>query len=185
MSGGASHPRRTSGETIAPCETAYVALTEPELRGTVAAAIRELGWEVVEVPSGYHLLDHLAVPLLDRGTHPRLIVVDAFSPGCSGLTIARGTLDLGWRTAVLMVTRSSAQRDLAITSGAPAEVVVEPADVPARARALARTIADSNRADRHEHRAGETARHRDRRRARPIRSQTVRSSVGPPQLGRS
>jgi DNA-binding response OmpR family regulator len=179
MSRGASLRHGTSEEATTPCEKAYVALAEPELRRTVAGSLREIGWEVVEVPSGYHLLEHLAVPLLDRGTHPQLVVVDAFSPGCSGLTIAQGTIELGWETAVLMVTRSAAHRDRAIVAGVPAELVVEPADALERARALASTIADSDHLVRRQASQTRAKRRLNGRRMQPSRSQPGRSRYQP------
>jgi CheY-like chemotaxis protein len=94
-----------SPEKTAVRPLAHVALRDEGKRIAISDALRAEGWAVVDSKSGYHLLQTLSEPLLsDRlWWHPTLVVVDAFSPGCSGLSIARGLRDLGWPVASVVI----------------------------------------------------------------------------------
>jgi CheY-like chemotaxis protein len=92
---------------------AYVAVLDVARRRRISEALRGDGWVVIDLPSGYHLVEDIADVLL--GEHaclrpPDLVVVDAASPGCSGITIARGMRDLGWSVPVVLL-RSAEPRD--------------------------------------------------------------------------
>jgi CheY-like chemotaxis protein len=97
-------PRQTTWRPLA-----HVAVRDGGLRSSITVALREQGWAVVESPSGYHLLQNIAEPLFanELWCRPQLVVVDAFSPGCSGLTIAQGLRDIGWAVPVVLIVYSS------------------------------------------------------------------------------
>ena len=90
---------------------AHVAVSDEELRSQIAGALGAGGWAVLESPSGYHLLQSIAGLLLDSAPwrRPNLLVADAFSPGCSGLSIARGLSELGWSTPAVLLVSSPEQ----------------------------------------------------------------------------
>ena len=94
---------------------AHVAVRDQRLRTILADTLHSCGWATIDSPSGYHLLQHLSGPILgeQQWLRPDLIVVDAFSPGCSGLTIARGLRDLGWSTPVVLVAACEEHEALA------------------------------------------------------------------------
>jgi CheY-like chemotaxis protein len=111
---------------------AYVAVLDGARRRRISEALRGDGWVVIDLPSGYHLVEDIADVLL--GEHaclrpPDLVVVDAASPGCSGITIARGMRDLGWSVPVVLLRpRDPADPpDPAPVDGA---LAILPADVP-------------------------------------------------------
>jgi len=120
-----------------------VVIRDGELRAQVAAALREEGWAVVDSPSGYHLLQSIAGPVLGEAPwrKPELVVVDAFSPGCSGLTIARGVRELGWSLSVVLIVNSAEHRSRVVEDAdnsiyvADREFAVRTAIEVARARA--------------------------------------------------
>jgi len=87
---------------------AQVAVRDKTHRAAISAALRDSGWAVVDSPSGYHLLQTIAGAITDDQLwcRPRMIVVDAFSPGCSGVTIARGIRNLGWSIPVVLIVYS-------------------------------------------------------------------------------
>ncbi len=93
---------------------AYVALRDETLRRRLSDALNGRGWTVVAAPTGYHLVGSMADILLGRHAwlRPGLVVVDALSPGCSGLTIARGLRDLGWTVPVVLIVQSTRERSL-------------------------------------------------------------------------
>lgn len=85
---------------------AHVAIRDDKTRFEIAAALRAEGWAVVDSKTGYHLLQSLSGPLFDeeRWCRPRLVVVEAVSPGCSGYTIAFGLRDIDWSVATVVIT---------------------------------------------------------------------------------
>jgi hypothetical protein len=91
---------------------AHVAVRDPALRADLLDALRREGWAVVDSPSGFHLLQSISRPILGRGPWccPALLVIDAFSPGCAGVTIASGLRDLGWTVPTLLVAATPEQR---------------------------------------------------------------------------
>lgn len=91
---------------------AQVALRDDERRQAIASALADRGWAVLDSPTGYHLVERLSGALIESAAwlKPDLVVVDAFSPGCTGLSIARGLRELGWTTPVVLVAGSAEER---------------------------------------------------------------------------
>lgn len=121
---------------------AHVAIRDPQHRGVIADALRREGWSVLESATGFHLLQELSPAILGEAAAPlpSLIVIDAFSPGCSGLTIARGLREIGHEVPIVLVV--SSPRDRSRLAGLPAGVaVVDAAEAPASSVALARRLA--------------------------------------------
>jgi CheY-like chemotaxis protein len=85
---------------------ALISVGDPDARSSIAEALARLGWTVIEHASGFHLVRALSELIIDgsAAAHPELVVVDAISPGCSGLTIAGGLRDLGIDIRVMLVT---------------------------------------------------------------------------------
>ena len=108
---------------LAPGETtwqpvAHVAVSDARLRSRLTEALHRSGWAVIASPTGYHLLQTLSGPLFgdQPWLRPELLVVDAFSPGCSGLTIAHGLRELGWPVPVILIAASAEHERLAQSS---------------------------------------------------------------------
>lgn len=85
---------------------AYIALQDAQARARVASTLEHAGWTVLHQPTGFHLLQ--AIAGLIEGDHawmrPGLIVIDAFSRGCAGTTIALGLRELGITIPIVLVT---------------------------------------------------------------------------------
>lgn len=86
--------------------TAYIAIDNPAERARIGDALHRRGWTVIEHATGFHLLSELA-DVIDGRTHrlPGLLVVDAITRGCSGLTIAAGLRDLGVPIPLVVIAR--------------------------------------------------------------------------------
>lgn len=84
---------------------ACIAVRDEHCRSTIVQTLRTRGWSIDEQPTGIHLLDAIAGAILgDRPEQrPELIVVDARTPGCSGMSIARGLRDLGLQIPTVLV----------------------------------------------------------------------------------
>lgn len=84
---------------------AYVALQDADARTRVASLLERAGWTVLHQPTGFHVLQ--AISGLIEGDHswlrPGLIVIDAFSRGCAGTSIAAGLRDLGIAIPIVVV----------------------------------------------------------------------------------
>jgi hypothetical protein len=91
---------------------AYVALRDESLRRAMTDALGREGWTVIATPTGYHLVESMADFLLGQNAwlRPALVIAEARSPGCSGMTLARGLRDLGWPTPVVLIVRSPDDR---------------------------------------------------------------------------
>ena len=86
--------------------TAYISIEDRKHRDRIIDALRGRGWSVAVHPTGFHLLSELADVIEGRSREfPALIVVDAFSRGCAGTTIAAGLHDLGLDIPVEIVPR--------------------------------------------------------------------------------
>lgn len=85
----------------------YIAVGDHAYRAAIVEALRHQGATVIEYRTGFHLLGALAD--LIEGTQPArqpsLLVVDAVSHGCSGITIAAGLRDLEVQIPVVIVAR--------------------------------------------------------------------------------
>ena len=86
---------------------AYVSLHDVPTRMRVHAILEQAGWTVLDQPTGFHVLQALSG--LIEGDHgwvrPGLIVIDAFSRGCAGTTIAAGLRELGIAIPIVLVTK--------------------------------------------------------------------------------
>ena len=93
---------------------ADIALQDAQARARVASILEHAGWTVRHQPSGFHLLQ--AIAGLIEGDHawmrPGLIVIDAFSRGCAGTTIALGLRELGIGIPIVLVTAAGQPQPL-------------------------------------------------------------------------
>ncbi len=96
--------RHVAAATAPQRPLAYIAVDDASCRSQLTDALQHLGWMVIEQPSGFHLLRAIS-DLIDGepGMPPGLIVIDAISRGCSGVTVARGLRDLGSTIPVVLV----------------------------------------------------------------------------------
>ena len=64
-----------------------------------------MGWAVITQPTGFHLIQAISGVIEGhRGwLQPGLIVIDAWSRGCAGTTIAAGLRDLGIAIPIVLV----------------------------------------------------------------------------------
>jgi FixJ family two-component response regulator len=86
--------------------TAYIAIENPTERARIGDALHRRGWTVIEHATGFHLLSELADVIEGKTERvPGLLVVDAITRGCSGLTIAAGLRDLGVPIPLVVIAR--------------------------------------------------------------------------------
>src|SRR5580698_2639777 len=116
-----------------------IAVRDRDCRSNITKSLRRLGWTVVEHASGLHVVQALSDVIIGDaiGPRPDLIVVDAISPGCSGVTIAAGFRDLGLEIPMVLIAPSEAS-DVTPDAYARSVILVEPA---AAATALVRIAA--------------------------------------------
>lgn len=84
---------------------AYVTMQDSAARARIMNVLERAGWAVVSTPTGFHLIEAIS-ELIDGDRpwlRPGLIIVDARSRGCSGLTIATGLRDLGIGIPIVLV----------------------------------------------------------------------------------
>jgi hypothetical protein len=98
---------------------AYVALCDPHERNAVLSTLTRAGWTSRAEPTGFHLLRAIADVIEggQRDRSPDLIVIDAFSRGCAGTTIARGLRELGVPTPVVLVAPRGRAPEVAADPG--------------------------------------------------------------------
>lgn len=84
---------------------AYVSMQDPSARARIESLLETAGWTVRLQRTGFHLLESIADVIEGQSTwlRPSLIVIDARSPGCSGVTIAAGLRDLGITIPIVLV----------------------------------------------------------------------------------
>ena len=77
-----------------------------DVRMLVAAALRGLGYEIVEVKSGAELLDELGNEILsgDPTACPDIIITDVRMPGLTGMEVLAGLRQAGWSTPIVLMT---------------------------------------------------------------------------------
>lgn len=89
---------------------AYVSIQDAAERARVVDALERAGWLVIPQPTGFHLIRAIAGVI--EGDYawlkPGLIVVDAWSRGCAGTTIAAGLRELGIAIPVVVVAPGEA-----------------------------------------------------------------------------
>jgi CheY-like chemotaxis protein len=84
---------------------AYVTMQDKAARSEIVTVLERSGWAVIPQPTGFHLIQAISGVIEGYQTwlRPSLIVIDARSPGCSGVTIAAGLRDLGITLPILLV----------------------------------------------------------------------------------
>lgn len=84
----------------------HVSVADLACRQRITDALRRQGWQVVEQPTGFHLLQTIA-DVIEGQTErlPALLVVDVRSRGCSGLSIAAGLRELDVRIPLILVAK--------------------------------------------------------------------------------
>ena len=117
-------------------QVGFIAVQDRVCRASITRSLRRLSWSVVAYASGYHLVEALADVIIGDviGPRPDLIVVDAISAGCSGVTIAAGFRDLGLEIPMILIAPSEAS-DVTPDAYARSVILVDPA---AAATALVR-----------------------------------------------
>lgn len=84
---------------------AYITVQDDSARARITSALDRMGWAVITQPTGFHLIRAIS-GVIDghRGwLRPELIVIDAWSRGCAGTTIAAGLRDLGIAIPIVLV----------------------------------------------------------------------------------
>ena len=116
---------------------AHISVADTTCRAAVIDALHQQRWSVVEHPTGLHLIHAISGIILgdQPSLRPGLIMADAAARGCSGLSIARGMLDLGSRIPVVVV--ANAVDELATGRDGPL-TIVRPENAPRVAELLAR-----------------------------------------------
>jgi FixJ family two-component response regulator len=84
---------------------AYVAIQDTVMRTEIVSVLERSGWAAIPQPTGFHLIQAIAGVIEGHQGCPRpsLIVIDARSRGCSGVTIAAGLRDLGLTIPIVLV----------------------------------------------------------------------------------
>ena len=93
--------------------TAQISVNDPRCRAAIVETLHDLGWSVVEQPTGLHLIQEMSGLILgdQQSLSPGLIVADAAARGCSGLSIAQGLCDLGAEVPVVVVASAQQSRE--------------------------------------------------------------------------
>lgn len=119
----------------------HIAVADAACRSQLMDALHRQGWNIVEKPTGFHLLQGIADAIDDDAPGPAqlpdLIVVDAISRGCAGVTIAAGLRDLGVRIPLVLVAKPG---DPVIESDDPAIRVVGPSHAASALAEVARGV---------------------------------------------
>ena len=84
---------------------AYVTMQDRAARQEIVSVLERSGWAVIPQPTGFHLIHAISGVIEGHQTwlRPSLIVIDARSRGCSGVTIAAGLRDLGITIPIVLV----------------------------------------------------------------------------------
>jgi DNA-binding response OmpR family regulator len=130
---------RFAPETWRP--VAFVSLQATGLRDLVRAALEHAGWTVVEHPTGFHIVRALADLIEGRAVwrRPALIVVDAWSRGCAGVSLAIGLHELGVEIPIVVVA-ADVTHDERVSIAPRRAYVVDPAHAPRLVAALAHRL---------------------------------------------
>src|SRR4051812_3491137 len=87
------------------CPVAYVTMQDTATRAEIVSVLERSGWAVVSQPTGFHLIQAISGVIEGHQSwlRPSMIVIDARSRGCSGVTIAAGLRDLGITIPIVLV----------------------------------------------------------------------------------
>jgi CheY-like chemotaxis protein len=121
------------------CPVAYVAMQDTATRAHIVSVLERSGWTVVPQPTGFHLIHAISGVIEGHQTwlRPSMIVIDARSRGCSGVTIAAGLRDLGITIPIVLIAAAgdalpvSSDETLRIVDAAAAKSAV--AEIATRA----------------------------------------------------
>jgi hypothetical protein len=113
---------------------AHVVVADRDCRVRIKDTLARRGWHVVEHATGFHLLQAIGDIIDGRlETLPRLLVVDAFARGCSGISIAAGLRELGVRIPLVLVAQPGQpiprSDDLGVRIAGPSHVAADVAEV--------------------------------------------------------
>jgi CheY-like chemotaxis protein len=111
---------------------AYVTMHDPAARARIMSVLERAGWAVIPQPTGFHLIQAISGVIEGHLSwlRPGLIVVDARSRGCSGITIAAGLRDLAITIPIVLVAADgealpvSTDHSLRVVDARSAEAVV-------------------------------------------------------------
>lgn len=83
----------------------YAAIRDVPTQKRLQAELERLGWRVVLVPTGFHIIDALSGAILGETASAGvgLVVVEDPLPGLRGSTIARGLRELGIEIPVAVI----------------------------------------------------------------------------------
>jgi CheY-like chemotaxis protein len=98
----------TTNETVSNEQwrpVAYITIQDTAARTEIASVLEHSGWAVISQPTGFHLIRAIADVIEGHQPwlRPSMIVIDARSRGCSGVTIAAGLRDLGITIPIVLV----------------------------------------------------------------------------------
>jgi hypothetical protein len=84
---------------------AYVTMQDQAACKPIVSALERSGWVVIPQPTGFHLIQAISGVIEGHRSwlRPSMIVVDARSRGCSGVSIAAGLRDLGLTIPIVLV----------------------------------------------------------------------------------
>lgn len=84
---------------------AYLTMQDPAARTRIMGILERSGWAIIPQPTGFHLIQALAEVIEGQQSwlHPAMIVIDAWSRGCAGTTIAAGLRDLGITIPIVLI----------------------------------------------------------------------------------
>jgi hypothetical protein len=114
------------------CPVAFVTMQDTATRAEIVSVLQRSGWAVVPQPTGFHLIRAISDVIEGHRTwlRPSMIVIDACSRGCSGVTIAAGLRDLGITIPIVLVAGAghalpvSSDKTLRIVDAASAKSAV-------------------------------------------------------------
>lgn len=102
---------------------AHITVQDDDARARISSALDRMGWAVIAQPTGFHLIQAIS-GVIDghrEWLRPGLIVIDAWSRGCAGTTIAAGLRDLGIAIPIVLV--SAPGEALPVSSDATLRIV--------------------------------------------------------------
>jgi CheY-like chemotaxis protein len=105
------------------CPVAYVTLQDTATRAEIVSVLERSGWTVVPQPTGFHLIEAISGVIEGHQSwlRPSMIVIDAHSRGCSGVTIAAGLRELGITIPIVLI--AAAGDALPVSSDATLRIV--------------------------------------------------------------
>jgi hypothetical protein len=130
--------------TSMPCRpVVYIAVRDPACRAAIVDALHRQGWAAIECSTGYHVIEAIADLIDGRPpvVRPALIIVDAMSRGCAGMTIAAGLRDLDVRVPVVLVARPG---DAIVDSDDPLIRVVHASSAASAIAEIARPLSPAS-----------------------------------------